>query len=354
MPTSEQAIELLTGLVSVYSPSGQERPAVDYLAEAMGAYGLRAEVDAAGNAVGTIGEGERELLLLGHIDTVPGEIAVRREGHLLHGRGAVDAKGPLAAFAVAAARAGALPGLRVTVVGAVEEEAATSKGAYYIVGHHPRPAAAIIGEPSAWDRVTLGYKGRLLIEYERTQPMAHSAGQGHGVCEEAVAFWNELAHWCAGYNADREGRFATADPSLRSIHSESDGLYERVAMTIGVRLPPEIDVPALVDALDAWADEARVTTRGFEQPYRASRRTPLTSAFLATIRAAGGTPAFVNKTGTSDMNVLGAHWDCPLVAYGPGDSSLDHTPQEHIDLDEYLRSIDVLEAVIRRMAVVKE
>jgi LysW-gamma-L-lysine carboxypeptidase len=30
------------------------------------------------------------------------------------------------------------------------------------------------------------------------------------------------------------------------------------------------------------------------------------------------------------------------VAYGPGDSSLDHTPKEHIDIEEYLRAIDVL------------
>jgi LysW-gamma-L-lysine carboxypeptidase len=62
----------------------------------------------------------------------PGEIAVRREGDLLYGRGAVDAKGPMAAFVVAAARAGTLPNLRVAVIGAVEEEAASSKGAYML------------------------------------------------------------------------------------------------------------------------------------------------------------------------------------------------------------------------------
>jgi LysW-gamma-L-lysine carboxypeptidase len=43
------------------------------------------------------------------------------------------------------------------------------------------------------------------------------------------------------------------------------------------------------------------------------------------------------------MNVVGPVWGCPIVAYGPGDSSLDHTPQEHIDLREYTRSIEILE-----------
>ena len=48
------------------------------------------------------------------------------------------------------------------------------------------------------------------------------------------------------------------------------------------------------------------------------------------------------KTGTSDMNVVGAVWNCPMVAYGPGDSTLDHTPEEHIDVREFRRSVRVL------------
>ena len=59
-------------------------------------------VDRTGNAVGVLGDGPREMVLLGHIDTVPGEIAVHRDGDALYGRGAVDAKGPLACFTAAA------------------------------------------------------------------------------------------------------------------------------------------------------------------------------------------------------------------------------------------------------------
>ena len=42
------------------------------------------------------------------------------------------------------------------------------------------------------------------------------------------------------------------------------------------------------------------------------------------------------------MNVVGPAWGCPIVAYGPGDSSLDHTPHEHIQIEEFLRGVDVL------------
>ena len=75
-------------------------------AREMARRGLRAHIDAAGNAVGEIGTEGPLVVLLGHMDTAPGHVPVRREGDLLYGRGAVDAKGPLAAFICAAARLG--------------------------------------------------------------------------------------------------------------------------------------------------------------------------------------------------------------------------------------------------------
>jgi len=36
-----------------------------------------------------------------------------------------------------------------------------------------------------------------------------------------------------------------------------------------------------------------------------------------------------------------------MVAFGPGDSSLDHTPDEHVEIEEYRRAVDVLESVLR-------
>jgi LysW-gamma-L-lysine carboxypeptidase len=90
---------------------------------------------------------------------------------------------------------------------------------------------------------------------------------------------------------------------------------------------------------------------GGEVAYKAGKSNPLVRTFLAAIRAAGGEPRFVVKTGTADMNVVGPYWpDTPMVAYGPGDSRLDHTPNEHIDLNEYVRAIEVLTAVLETLA----
>jgi hypothetical protein len=48
-----------------------------------------------------------------------------------------------------------------------------------------------------------------------------------------------------------------------------------------------------------------------------------------------------------NMNVVGPSWNCPIVAFGPGDSRLAHTPDEHFDLAEYHQAIAILSRVLR-------
>ena len=343
-----QAEELLVGLVERYSPSGKEESAVAYLVDRMNALGFRAYVDEAGNAVGEWGEagtGSRTILLLGHIDTVPGQIEVRREGDLLYGRGTVDAKGPLAAFVCAASRTLLHPEIRLVVVGAVEEEAATSKGARHLLDRL-QPDAVIVGEPSGWNRITVGYKGRLLADYTLSGEIGHTAGPEQSVCEEAVGFWIGVSHHAAAHNAGRPQMFDQLAPSLRHISSDTDDLSQTVSMTLGFRLPLGFDIDALQETLRAMAGDAQLRFRGRETAFRAPKNSLLVRAFLKAIRAQGDRPAFQVKSGTSDMNVVGPAWNCPILAYGPGDSSLDHTPHEHIDLNEYRQVIDVLALVL--------
>ena len=59
---------------------------------------------------------------------------------------------------------------------------------------------------------------------------------------------------------------------------------------------------------------------------------------------------FAKKTGTGDMNILGNRMKIPVVTYGPGDSSLDHTPNEHIEIQEYLNSIKVYQNTLIKLS----
>src|SRR5216683_924637 len=218
----------------------------------MGERGFRASIDEAGNAVGEIGDGPRHVVLLGHIDTVPGEIPVRLEDGELVGRGAVDAKGPLAAFVAAATEP--VAGLKVTVVGAVEEESPTSKGARYRATL-AAPDWCVIGEPSGWDGVTVAYKGRLVLGITLARDARHGASPGATIAEEALGLWARLRDEAVARTVDARP-FARLDCRLEGMHAAAgDGLVERADLRVGYRVPPGIGPGELEAAARAIAAE---------------------------------------------------------------------------------------------------
>jgi len=342
--TSPGVIEpfaLLRRMVEIPSLSGQESALAEFLVQIMSALGFRAQIDEAGNAVGVIGDGPQEIVLLGHMDTVPGHPPVRMEDGKLFGRGSVDAKGPLATFIMAAVRAQSLAGKRVIVVGATEEEAASSKGARY-VATRLRPDYCIIGEPSGTRGITLGYKGRLVLAMDAEATARHSAAREGTVLEDGVEFWNALRKWADSYNAGK-AMFERLDPALREIGSRHDGLRESIRLKASIRIPHGLTPDSVQAEIERLRPESgRLAFWGGDPPFRTEKNTPLVRALLKAIRETGADPAFKLKSGTSDMNVVGPVWNCPIVAYGPGDSSLDHTPDEHLDLAEYDQAIAIL------------
>ena len=342
--------ETLIGLVERYSPTGEESAAVEWLVSRMLDLGFaEAFIDGAGNAVGLMGTGPRQGILLGHIDTVRGEIPPRVDGEALFGRGAVDAKGPLAAFVDAVADVGPVDGWQWIVVGAVDEEG-DSRGARFLIDRY-RPTFVIVGEPSRWDRVTIGYKGSAWSRATIRRPMAHTASREASACEGAVEYWRAVQAHAAEFNHDRPRAFDQVTPSLRGWSSGDDGFHGWATLHLGTRLPPGLPPNEWHAHLRSLDPDVDIQPDGFATPaYRGEKNSPLTRAFLAAIRQTGGDPSFVVKTGTADLNLVAPAWSCPAVAYGPGDSSLDHTPDEHILLPEYERSRSVLTSVLRSMA----
>lgn len=346
--------ETLWNLVNIYSPSGQERPAVEYLVARMAELGYtKAFVDEAGNAVGVMGNGSRQVILLGHIDTVPGLIPVRIEGDVLYGRGAVDAKGPLACFADAVAALGAREGWQFIVIGAVEEER-DSDGARSIAARY-RPDYAIIGEPNRWERIALGYKGSAWAELTFRRAQAHTASGDENACEAAVNAWQVIRAWAETFNAERKRAFDRLLVSLRGMASGDEDYQQWARLNINARLPLDLPPGAFYERLQSLLTtfhefNATLTPQGYALPaWECEKNSPLVRAFLSAIRAVGGQPAFVYKTGTADLNVVAPVWKCPALVYGPGDSTLDHTPDEHLPLTEYRKAIAVLQEALRRL-----
>lgn len=349
--TLDAAEQIVLDLVGTPSVSGTERAAAEVFVQHARGLGLEAEIDEAGNAFAHRGPARgAHIVLLGHIDTVPGEIPVRIDAGVLHGRGSVDAKGPLAAMLVAAARADLPEGARLTVAGAVGEETAGSPGANFLAGRY-RPQACIIGEPSGWDGVTLGYKGRLIATATAEFANAHTAGPGASACDEVVAWWARVLRVAAAMNEGSDRVFDRVQCSLRHLASSEDGLTQRASATAGFRLPPRVGPHELAQRIATLAeDPVSISFTGHERAVASDRNDAVARALSAAVRSEGGRPRPKLKTGTADFNVVGPRWNCPIAAYGPGDSGLDHTPDERLNLAEYGRSIAVLTRALETLA----
>ncbi|MBI1793672.1 MAG: [LysW]-lysine hydrolase [Chloroflexi bacterium] len=349
--------DTLIGLVSQHSPSGQERGAVEWLVKRMKSLGYdESFIDAAGNAVGVMGKGAKQVVLLGHIDTVPGEIPVvltpnpspHGRGELLYGRGSVDAKGPLACFVDAVARVGVVEGWQFVVIGAVEEER-DSEGARFVATQY-KPDFAIIGEPNHWDRIALGYKGSAPANVAVKRGQAHSASGEQTAAEAAVEVWLKVKAYADSFNADKQKVFDKLLLTLRGMDSDSSDFEQWARLKVGVRLPVDVSPSDWYLKLNEIVGDAKVEPIGFAVPaWGCEKNTPLVRAFLSGIRSQGGQPRFVYKTGTADLNIVAPVWKCPAVVYGPGDSALDHTPNEHILLEDYEKSVQAAQDALTRL-----
>ena len=359
----KEDIALLEKALRIRSHTGHEYKLAEFLRIEMEKRGFDAHIDSAGNAVGVIGEGSQQIVLMGHMDTVPGDVPVRYENDCLYGRGAVDAKGPLCAFILAASRvreAIEASDWQVIVIGATEEESAYSKGANHAAARY-QPKMCVIGEPSGSDGITIGYKGRLLVEAEYDRGSQHTAAPGPSVSEVAMRLWEFVRDYAAEFNHGKDKVFDHILASLRRVNSEDNGLQETCKVIIGLRLPVSFSPQGIESVIREWVKASKrehdphchIRFIGHESAYRSEKTSTLSYAFVDAIRSEKLRPRFKLKTGTADFNVVAPIWNCPIVAYGPGDSSLDHTPNEHVPIEEFHRGVRVLTYALRNL-VAKE
>lgn len=333
------ARRLLWDLVSISSVSGEEHECAERMVKFFEDHDRRVWLDDAGNVRAP---GETDVLLTSHIDTVAGSIPVRVEDGELWGRGSVDAKGSLSAMMVAAVTSD------VSFVGVVGEEH-DSGGARHLVEHGDQPSVLINGEPSGWDGLTIGYRGHLPGTYVSTSKSGHSSRPENNAIQDAIQWWTRVADLFEADEWMPVFEQVTAKPVGFIGGISDDGLSIETSLHAEFRVPPEMTIDEVRELVDGELREGTVQWREAIPPVMESPRTAPARAFRVAIRELDGTPRLLRKTGTSDMNIFSAAWTCPMVTYGPGDSSLDHTPDERLHLDEYDRSIAVLERVCERL-----
>ncbi len=353
-------IALLVDSLRIYSPTTREGALGEFLCEEMESLGYsKVRTDGAGNAIGRIGSGKVRLLLCGHMDTVPGELKVRRTKESVSGRGASDAKSPLCALMLAGSRA-MDSGVQVTFAGATEEEGA-GRGVEELIRSAAKYDYAVFGEPSGAHKITIGYRGRVSVNVlVRTQgghagsPWAHE-----NAFDEFCSVLSRLREYEASRTvAGDHFRSVSLSPTIVSAGSFHNVVPSRCEATLDLRVPPGTlaqDVLKDISSIATAGARVEVTPGEATEAYEAEPSSVLVRAFQrAILLAIRAKPALVRKTGTGDMNTFAQKRGVPCITYGPGDPTTSHTDHETVDVRDYLNSIEVISEAISQLGKLSE
>jgi acetylornithine deacetylase/succinyl-diaminopimelate desuccinylase len=331
---------------------------VNVLAELKGDEGLRAP-----NA--------RSLMLCGHTDTVPAydmadPLSGRVTDGMLHGRGSVDMKGPLASMAaalIALKRTGLAPAGGVRFAAVCDEEE-TGLGAADIVRRGPRVDGVIVGEPTSLIPC-IGQKGLEWIRVRVIGKKTHGGNAAQGVNAIAMAarfidrvyrdyapVLNARAYPPLGAPTINVGRIEGGDqPS--TVPGVCEILLDR-------RCVPTETVEQVYGELRDIAEGLRVEDPKFRAeifpmdeaplrhlPFVTGAGDPLVAAAVDA-RAAIGIdaehPAFPQTDGLSvfpawtDAGFLANYTDSSCIILGPGDLGVAHSAEEQIAVAEMERA----------------
>ena len=395
------AIAFAQDLIRIPSMPGEEGDLTRRVEAEMEALGYdEVYTDELGSIVGVVRGGDGpSVMLSAHLDMVaagdadeweyPPFDGVIADGYL-HGRGAMDIKGPLALQVhVAAALRGRVAGDIVVAHPVYEERGGWGMDHLVRAGGGLRPDVVIIGESTHGD-IAIGHRGRSEVEIVGQGLAGHASApdRARNALDLVPAILAGVHDLAARQDADDVlGRSSVVATGIDAVPASLNVIPDRVTITLDWRILPRDTEETLLgrvrdalrphlDRLEAghWpgasgAVEVQVSTE-LQRTYTgvAEERLLLSPGFLmdpghpvvvAAARAVGtrggnGGPARVRPwTFATDGG-----WTCgvrgiPTIGFAPGEERYAHTNTERLELDEarwgygkYLELVPAVQAAV--------
>ena len=286
----------------------------------------------------------QRILLAPHLDTIGGEsdavFQPRRKHGRLHGRGACDTKGSVAAMLtvlISLARSGRRPQqTEIVFTGLVDEENGQA-GSRALAASGFKADLAIVGEPTNLHVVT-AHKGDLWLQLETRGRAAHGSRPDLG--DNAVHTMARIVDllettYAAALRQRRHPLLGRATVNVGTIHggAQPNVVPDRCVISLDRRtLPSETDAGVrreILDLLKRHRLAARILNlRGAPcPPMETDARLPLVRQFMTQVGQRGplGVHYFCDAAVLSEAGI-------PSVVFGPGDIAQAHTADEWISL----------------------
>ncbi|MHA1802956.1 MAG: M20/M25/M40 family metallo-hydrolase [Promethearchaeota archaeon] len=366
---NEDAILFLKQCLQIYSPSGKEQDFSLFIADFLKKNNFKVQFDKIGNLIAEKGSGKPKILLISHLDTIPGELPIIEKERKIYGRGAVDCKSSLASMVYSISKydfqeenSGTF-----TFVGIVREEDSLI-GIKEFMNSPIHADYAIFGEPTKIDQFCTGYKGRLCIEFKVITESGHvaSAWLFHNSITICLEIWKIILRICTELNQKYEKYDANSNlkyfnqiiPNITQIFGGelTNTVPAKCLLTVDIRFPPGIDADDILTLILNNVDNLKqIYEKNSDSTIKINAKIlslvngydfegdkliigALRWAIFKTIKKK---PKMIKKTGTTMINLIAPAKNIPSITYGPGDPKLEHTQEEYIEIEEYLKSIQI-------------
>jgi succinyl-diaminopimelate desuccinylase len=374
-PTFENALAFAQDLIRIPSPSGQEGAVVERVRREMEMLGLRdVRVDEVGNVVGVVpGQGTAPPVLLNcHTDVVaegdhaewehPPFGAEVADG-FLHGRGAMDIKGPLALQTYAAAALAGRAAGDVIVAHTVFEERGGLGMKHLLESGTVRPGAVVIGESTHGD-ICIGHRGRGEVEVVLQGFAGHASApdRAHNALDLVPDVLAAILELAAGPSVDALlGAASLVATGIDVLPESRNVIPDRVTVVLDWRVLPGTDADAMTSQVReavsrhvgdlpdgfgitvAMAQERQSAFTGvmnernlFTPGFLMDPEDSLVRAAAAAVgrREADGPAAVRPWTFATDGGWTRGVFDIPTVGFAPGEERYAHTNRERLDVEE--------------------
>jgi len=300
------------------------------------------------------------ILLAPHLDTVGADEAQfipRKKNGRLHGRGACDTKGSIAAMLTALfelAASGSRPReTQIVFAGLVDEEHAQA-GARALVASRFKADLAVVGEPTRLQVVT-AHKGSLWLQLETRGRAAHGAMPwlGRNAVHEMARIVDCLETDYAARLQKRKHRLlgpATVNVGTIQGGSQPNIVPDQCTITVDRRTLPGETEAGVRREIAEWLRTKKLsahlasTKLAPALPLETDPKRPLVRQFLRSI----GQTRPVGVDFFCDAAVL-AQGGIPSVVFGPGDIAQAHTTDEWISLESLERGKNLLLGLLKSL-----
>lgn len=333
------------------------------------------------NLLARIGpEVEGGIILSGHTDVVPVDgqpwdshpFTLTQRGNQLFGRGTSDMKSFLAALLALAPELKTMaPRKPLWLAFSYDEEIGCLGAPYllkHIAKHIPKPAFAVIGEPTEM-RVVTAHKGVLSFETTVHGHEGHSSQPHLGVnavhaAARLVCFLSDMA-WELSDKGKKDKRF---DPPHTTVHvGVMHGGTARNIIPLECRFLWEIrplpsdDADALVERFNDYclavrqemrkiAHNADIVTRPMSRMAGVTLPEEARTACHTVMRAAQTNREFAVSFGT-EAGVFNDH-GVPAIICGPGSIEQAHKPNEFIEIEQIRECVAFVLRLAEQLSVI--